>query len=67
MRKAGDEIVNGFGRTLNFDHDSGGCVADRTHELTFRSKPIDVRSESNALNDSRNFDLASDGHDDVAR
>jgi hypothetical protein len=47
-----NEILNSFCRPLDFNGDSGGCIANRTAKVPAGSETIDVRPKSNSLHNA---------------
>ena len=47
-----NEILNGFCRPLDFNGDSGGCIANRAAKVPAGSETIDVRPKSNSLHNA---------------
>jgi len=50
--QAVDEILNDFCPPLDFNGNSGGCIANRTAKVPAGSETIDVRPKSNSLHNA---------------
>src|SRR5579862_8278236 len=60
--QAREEILNRFLRALDLDGDAGGGVAYGTSEFSGSRQTINIRPETDALHNSRDFDLPANFH-----